>query len=1036
MTEERWGSRRVAVGVPVVLLVSCCFAGLLLLLPDRRPVSDVVGGAGLAGAALVFTVLAARRSRRSGGWFRRGWALLAAAGTAFAAGQAAWASQQLQGREVPYPSWAEVLYLLEFPLAAAGVLCLADGSMRATSRVRTVADGLLLATALLILSWDTALLPVYLEQSGAGPLALGVGLAFPLAHVVLLTLIGAVAVRSGEVGRDLAHLAAGVAASAVSYAAFAWLTAGGGYFTGHVIDSGWVLGFGLLALAALGRAGTAGAQDTTGRERPGWALRAGAAPSVVPVASAAAALALTAAELVWGGEPDRLHAGSAVLLGALLLVRQWLSLRENADLTRVLEQRVRERTAELAASRARYQSVLDSVHEVIFQADLHGRTTFLSRAWSDLTGIPAEEAVGRSLDELVHPGDVPAVELAVGRLLLVGRPVQVQLRLPGTAGAVRWMEAALSLLRDAGGTATAISGTLRDVSDRRRAEEALRESEERWRLLLESTGEGIFGMDLDGRCTFVNAAAAAMIGRPVEEVLGRGLHDLIHHTRPDGSPYPAEDCPIGAAVRTGRACHVAEEVFWRADGSAVPVEVNARPVVKDGQVAAAVLTVTDITSRRAVEQEVRHRALHDPLTDLPNRTLLADRLEQSIATSRRTGHPAALMVLDLDGFKDVNDRYGHLCGDELLREVAARLTAPDLLREVDTVARLGGDEFAVVLPALRAAEDAEVVAGKILAALGEPVRTTSGLLRVGCSLGIAVAPGDAEDARTMLQRADVAMYLAKGRGGGAARYQAEHDRARLHRLELADELRAALETGRLHLHYQPVVELRTGDTSHVEALCRWESPTRGSVPAEVFVDVAEEAGLIGALTAHVLDEAHRQSCAWRGAGLAVPIAVNISPSTLHDPELLQAAYDWRHSDPPAGPLEIEVTESAVMAHPAMAVEQLQRLAGLGVRVSIDDFGTGYSSLAQLRDMPVHAVKIDRRFLSGARSDGRDDAIVESVVKLGHILGLTVIAEGVEDAATAERLSALGCDQAQGWHFGRPRPAGELTAELRERVRPG
>ncbi|GAB7191690.1 hypothetical protein NUM3379_23980 [Kineococcus sp. NUM-3379] len=1076
------GSTRVRVGLPVVVLVWAVYAGLLLLVPDRSGASDAAGGAGLMVSALVFAVVAWRRAARTRDRAGRGWRLLAAAGGAFAAGQCAWAYQQVQGWAVPFPSWAEALYLLEFPLIAAGVLYLADGSMRAVSRARTVVDGLLLATALVIMSWDVALRPVYLEQASAGRVALLVGLAFPLAHVVVLSLIGAVAVRISALTRDLGFLAAGVLASALAYAAFGWLNAQEDYFTGHVVDSVWVLGYGLMCLAAggpraaartVGRSAGADAEvppdeEGTGERQDGAppagrGARAAAAPAVLPLLLAAAAVAVTAVELFWWGDLDPAHTWLGVCLGVMLLCRQWLSLREHAQLSRSLEQRVALRTSELAArttdlaarsrelaaSQQRYQSVLDSVHEVIFQTDLHGGVTFLSRAWQELTGTPVGQALGRPLADLVDAQDASAVNEAVGRALMSSAPVQVQLRLLHRDREACRAEVGIQVVGDEQGAPVGLAGTVRDVGDRHRAEEALRHSERRWRLLLESTGEGIFGMDLDGRCTFVNTAAAAMVGLEPAELLGRDVHELVHHSHPDGSPYPLPECPVLPAVRTGHGCHLSEEVLFRADGSSFLAEVNARPVYGDGEVEAAVKTVVDITSRHAAQEEVRHRALHDALTDLPNRALLGDRLEQAIAGTRRSGEPTALMVLDLDGFKDVNDRFGHLTGDELLREIAARLTSPGLLRGPDTVARLGGDEFAVVLPGLREAADAVTVARKVLDAIGLPILTGAGPLEVGCSLGIALAPDDACDGHTLLQRADVAMYLAKGAGGGMARYHAEHDQARLHRLELADDLRAAVDAAELHLHYQPVIDLRTGDVDHVEALCRWQHPSRGNIPAQTFIDIAEQNGLITDLTRHVLALAHQQSQAWCGAGLRVPIAVNISATTLHDTELLQAAYDWHHSDPPAGPLEIEVTESAVMSHPALAIEQLQRLASLGVRVSIDDFGTGYSSLAHLRDMPVHAVKIDRSFLAGApheappgrpagnpgeqaedRRNRRDHALVESIIQLGHTLDLTVIAEGVENARTAQRLRELGCDEAQGYHFGRPQAAQQLTATLR------
>ena len=1026
------------------LAFACAAAGafvvVLLVVPDRTGGSAVAGGAGLLAAALVFVALAARRAAREAGRCRSAWALLAASGVAFAAGQCAWAYQQLAGSAVPFPSWAEALFLAQFPLAAAGILCLATGPTRAAVEARAVVDGLLVAASLLLLSWKAALEPSYVAQSSAGTTAVAVGLAFPLAHVVVLTVITVVAARDGTVGHDLGFVAGGVTASAIAYGAFAWLTATGAYFTGHVVDAGWVLAFGLMSVAASGRPHGVGLVVRHGRSAPTAGVRMHARPlerptrvpatavAALPVTLTTLALLLLLAQTVLGSRPQRLELSLGVGVVALLLTRQWLSLREHTALMRQLEQRVAQRTSELAASRQRYASVLDSVQEVIVQADVHGNVTFLSRAWTTLTGSPAEAGVGRPLGDLVDGDDRDLVVDAVHRVVSTGKTVELQCNVPRADASTRRVEAALHVVRDERGEPVGISGTLRDLTERLQAQDALRASEERWRLLLQSSGEGILGMGLDGRCTFSNAAAVAMLGLRPEQIMGRPLHALIHHTHANGKAYDVGECPLLPAVRSGRGCHLEEEVLWRADRTSFPAVLDARPVIKDGVVLEAVVTFTDVTDRRAAEREAQHRALHDPLTELPNRTLLSDRLAQAILGTQRSGAPTALMVLDLDGFKDINDRFGHSVGDEVLREVARRLGSVGL-RADDTVARLGGDEFAVVLPGLHALDDALAVAQRLVDAVRTPLPSTSGVLRIGCSLGIAVAPEDTSDAELLLQRADVAMYLAKSRGGGVARYHADYDQARISRLELADELRDAIASGALTVHYQPIVDLRTGAIEQVEALCRWHSPTRGEVPTQAFIDVAEQAGLIFEVTAFVMAEAHRQSREWCSAGCPVSIAINISASTLHDPRLLQLAYEWHHGHGPAGPLAVEVTESAVMASPALAVEQLQLLAALGVRVSIDDFGTGYSSLAQLRDMPVHAVKIDRTFLAGRPGDERGRSIIESIIQLGHTLELTVIAEGVETAATAARLRQLGCDRAQGWHFGRPQPAEGVTSML-------
>ena len=557
-------------------------------------------------------------------------------------------------------------------------------------------------------------------------------------------------------------------------------------------------------------------------------------------------------------------------------------------------------------------------------------------------------------------------------------------------------------------------------------------SEQRWRLLLESSGEGIYGMDPSGTCTFVNESACTMLGLRAGDLLGRPVHELIHHSRADGTPYPAADCSMLRSVTHGENHRVEGEVLWRPDGSSFPVEFSARPILQEGDLTGAVVTFNDIGTRQAVQQEVEHRALHDALTGLPNRTLVLDRLEQAVLRAGRSDTCAGLMIMDLDGFKDINDKHGHPVGDMVLQAVARRLTREGRLRGQDTVSRLGGDEFAVVLPDLARAQDALEVAERVSDAVNEPIHIGEEIFQVSSSIGVAVCPDDGTDPTTLVQRADVAMYVAKAGGGGWSRYTAAEDAARLARKRLVEELRSSIAGGGLRLHYQPVVDLRGGEIVHVEALCRWQSPISGTVPPDVFIPLAESSSLILPLTQEVLRQALEQSRQWRREGLTVPVAVNVSAQTLGDPRLMEALEEWHAGPEPAGPLEIEVTESAVMSDPAAALVVLERLVAQGVRIAIDDFGTGYSSLAQLKRLPVHSVKVDRSFVQDLTEDDRDASIVLSIIQLGHTLGLTVVAEGVETAAAAARLRRLGCDLSQGWHHGRPAPPEEVTELFRAR----
>jgi diguanylate cyclase (GGDEF)-like protein len=413
--------------------------------------------------------------------------------------------------------------------------------------------------------------------------------------------------------------------------------------------------------------------------------------------------------------------------------------------------------------------------------------------------------------------------------------------------------------------------------------------------------------------------------------------------------------------------------------------------------------------RRRVEQRLAYLAYHDALTDLPNRTLLHDRLEQAARIANRESTPLALLLLDLNGFKQVNDTYGHHAGDRVLQQVASRVRA--MLRGADTVARLGGDEFALLLP-LTEVDGAVLTAQKVLQEIERPCVVDHRPLSVHASLGIACLPEHGITAETLLQRADVAMYLAKGDGVGIAVYDAGRDRHSHRRLSLVSLLRQAIDERQFFLEYQPMLDLRRGVIAGVEALVRWNHPEQGVVLPGDFIELAEQTGLINPLTAMVLDTAVRD---WGDTGTAAPfsVSVNLSPRVLQDPELPQRIEDLlaRHGAPPSS-LALEITENILMSDPARAMDCLKRLHAMGVRLVIDDFGTGYSSLSYLRRLPVDQLKIDRSFVTGLCS-GQDEVIVKSTIDLAHNLGLTVVAEGVETEAVQQRLAALGCDAVQG-----------------------
>ncbi len=555
----------------------------------------------------------------------------------------------------------------------------------------------------------------------------------------------------------------------------------------------------------------------------------------------------------------------------------------------------------------------------------------------------------------------------------------------------------------------------------------LRESEARKSAVLETALDAIISIDHAGVVIEYDPAAEAMFGYTRAVAVGRRIADLIvpGRLREQHNRGLARYLDTGQSRVIGRRVELAA---MRADGTEFPIEL-AITRVPGGRHPTFTAYVRDITARKQGEEALRHQALHDALTGLPNRTLLQDRLEQALTARGRDRRPLGLLLLDLDRFKEINDTFGHHYGDLLLRQVGPRIEG--VLRASDTVARLGGDEFAVLLP--RNDEAGAVrTARKIGEALDTPFLVEDQSLQLGGSVGIALCPDHGTDARALLRHADVAMYVAKRERSGHALYDEERDRHSVDQLALAGALRQAIACDQLLLHYQPKVELAGDCVRAVEALVRWRHPEHGLIPPDRFIPLAEQTGLIAPLTLWVLDTALRQSRRWRDVGLRLDVAVNLSMWNLHDPGLVDALTRMLSSYAVApASVRLELTESTVMEDAERSRDVLTRLAALGVRISIDDFGTGYSSLAYLKRLPVDELKIDKSFVKGMADDENDRAIVASTINLAHSLGLRVVAEGVEDKPAWDTLARMGCDVAQGYYLSRPLPAPELEQWLRD-----
>jgi len=560
----------------------------------------------------------------------------------------------------------------------------------------------------------------------------------------------------------------------------------------------------------------------------------------------------------------------------------------------------------------------------------------------------------------------------------------------------------------------------------------------------------------DGRYLDVNPGFERFTGYSRAEVIGRTSLELGIWSYPEERQQLLQQLQRDGAIRNF-ACHLRLR-----SGEMRAAEMSGSVVQIRGE-AALVAVVRDITERRrsedelkayreqleqlvahrtaALEQthellrererEARHCAHHDSLTGLPNRALLLDRLQQAITASPRNGCSLALLFIDLDDFKHINDSLGHQAGDEALRIVAARLTG--CVRRSDTVARLGGDEFVIALSSAQAGEQAATIARKVMQALEQPIEVQGRSLRSGASIGIAVYPTDGDTPGALMQAADAAMYHAKSQGKNNHQFHShELHAAAQRRYALDSELRGALEGGQLLLHYQPQVDMGSGRMIGVEALLRWQHPTLGMVPPLDFIPRAEQSGLIVPIGEWVLRESCRQLRHWRDEGQhELRLAVNVSPRQLWHPgfpDVVKRAVD--DAGVPAAALDLEITESMLMQPTPESVATLEQLAGLGVRLHIDDFGTGYSSLAYLKSYPIHALKIDRSFVSQFTDSKAALAITSTIVAMARQLELEVIAEGVETTAQADTLIGMGCAMGQGYLFGRPAAGGTLDDRLR------
>ena len=556
---------------------------------------------------------------------------------------------------------------------------------------------------------------------------------------------------------------------------------------------------------------------------------------------------------------------------------------------------------------------------------------------------------------------------------------------------------------------------------------ALRDSDVLTQAVLDNVADGIFILDERGGIVSVNRSVGRLFGYSGKDLVGHPFAFTIAPAHRDELER-LDTVETGERGDRGTPKRAVETVGCRQDGSTFAMELE-RSEIRHGERSLTLASVRDISERKAYTEALEHQALHDGLTGLANRVLFSAHLSRALAAARRTNQRRAVLVMDLDGFKQVNDTLGHDRGDKLLRHLGARLVAA--LREGDTVARLGGDEFAILAADATDLEGAAAMAWKIQQACEQGFAINDTVVHVSPSIGIALFPDHGTTTAELLHRADLAMYVAKRSGNGHAVFDAAHETQTEHRLAQLVDLRHCLARDELVLHYQPKIDLLTGHIFGVEALLRWQHPTHGLLAPGSFMPEVERTDLIVPVTNWVLNSALRQQHEWREAGIELTVAVNVSARSLgYESSLPDTIAELTETwDTALGQLILELTESGLIE--AAAPDMLTRLHSMGEKLSIDDFGTGYSSLAYLQRLPVDELKIDRSFVTSLADVSDDAIIVRSTIDLAHNLGLKVVAEGVENEAVLKTLTEYGCDAAQGYLFGRPVPAGEITERMEQ-----
>lgn len=711
--------------------------------------------------------------------------------------------------------------------------------------------------------------------------------------------------------------------------------------------------------------------------------------------------------------------------------------------------------AELRESEERFRALANSIPQLASTARPDGFMVWYNQRWYDYTGTTPEQMEGWGWQSVHDPEMLPRVMAQWTAAIGAGEPFEMEFPLRGADGRFRQFLTRAVPVRNAAGQIVQWTATNTDVDELKRVEEDLRSSQallselnadlektaaenaaiadalynekERAQVTLNSIGDAVICTDTEGRVTYLNGAAERLTRWTSTDATQRRVEEIFHIVESDSREvihhFMALPAERGMAAALPSSC-----TLIRRDGTEMYIENSCAPIHdRDGKVTGVVMVFHDVSAARRLSRQLAYQAAHDSLTDLPNRSLLSDRLAQAVAAAHRHHTSLALLYLDVDRFKHINDSLGHTAGDQLLQSIASRLTA--CVRTSDTVSRQGGDEFVIMLIDINSARDAATCAEKLLQALRVPYVLDSNELHISASIGIAICPQDGTEGEALLGNADSAMYEAKGQGRNNYQfYRKDLNESAVRRQALEGALRHAIAREQLELHYQPIMDIQSGAVAGVETLLRWRHPTQGLLMPADFMSIAEESGLIVPIGQWVLRTTCEQARAWQLDGMTpLRYAVNVSAVELRAKEFVAGVSTMiRETSIEPSILELELTETFLMQDSKSTALVLESLKDLGVNLALDDFGTGYSSLSYARRFPIDTLKIDRSFVKDLTTDAADASVVSAVINMGKSLNVRVVAEGVETREQLLFLEARECNEAQGYLFSRPLVAGDFA----------